>query len=86
MNTFHSLVLAKNPQCLLVGIAVETAAIVQKRGETLTLTHLVSHRALDTSFDVDNTLIGSYLNDIIVNKTDIAGQTAIEDELVDVDR
>ena len=68
-----------------MGIARETTGILQQGGDTLVLTHLVEHGALDIARDTDQALVGLHLDDIVVLQADITGQATVEDVLIDID-
>ena len=70
---------------LLISIASETATIFKQGGKALVCLHLVSHWALYTTSDINQTIVCAYLNNIVILQTDITCQTAIENKLIDID-
>ena len=85
MDTLHLTCLTLHAESLLISIGRESAAIFQQGEQALALTQLIRHRALDVAINLDNALVRSHLNNIVVLKADIACKAAIEDKLIDID-
>ena len=69
----------------LVSIACKTTGILQKGIHALVLLHFVNHRALYLSGDGYETIVWTYYDNIVVGKTDITRQLAVQNVVVDVD-
>ena len=68
-----------------VGVAREATGIAEQGGSTLRLLHLVEHGALHLTGDVDQCLVGTDGDDVVVLQAHVACQLTIEQEVVDVD-
>ena len=70
----------------LVGIACKAACIVDKSTHALVLLHFIEHGTLHLSRNVDQTVVGSYGNDIVVGQTHIAFELSVQNIVIHVDR
>ena len=77
--------LAVDADGLRVGVARESAGIAQQRGCRFRLLHLVEHRALHLTRDVDQRLVGTDRDDVVVLQAHIARQLAVQQEVIHVD-
>ena len=84
-HILHGLRIAEHTDRLFVGIAGEAASIADERLQALPVAQLVAHGALHPTRDADETVIGTYLDDIVVLQAHIACQSTAEDELIDID-
>ena len=69
-----------------VGACGKATCIFEQRSHALVLLHFISHRALDITGNVDNALVRTNHDDIVVGQTDITRELTIEDIVVDIDR
>ena len=76
--------LAVQSYWFLISIACKTAGILQKGIDTLVLLHFVNHRALYLSGDGYEAVVWTNYDDIVVGKTDITRQFAVQDVVVDI--
>ena len=71
---------------LTIGTRSKTACIFEQGSHTLVLLHLIGHRALHKTCNIDNTIEGTDHDHIIVSQTDIARKFTIEDIVIEIDR
>ena len=77
--------LANNTYRLAVGVTRESTGVVDQRAHTLCRLHLVIHGALYLTGHINQTVVGTHHDDVVVTQTDIAAELAVEDIVVDVD-
>ena len=68
----------------LISITSETAGILEQGIDALVLFHLIEHRAFYLTRNVDQTVVWTHYDHIIVCKSYIACQLTIEDVVVDI--
>ena len=69
----------------MVSTSREATGILEQGGHTLVLLHLIGHGALHITGNVDNALVRTNHDDIIVGQADITRELAIEDIVVYID-
>ena len=76
--------LAMDANRFFVGISRESSGIFQKRVHALIFLHFINHRALYLSGNRNQTVVGTHNDNIIICQTNIAGQFAIENVIIDI--
>ena len=74
-----------NLYALLICLSRETTSILKQCSQTLTLTHFISHRTFDLSRNVNEAVVCTNHDNVIVFQTDITSQFAIKDIIIHVD-
>ena len=67
-----------------IGISCKTTGILEYGVKALVLLHLVEHRALYLSADVDQAVVWAHHDDIIIGQANVACQFAVENIVVDI--
>ena len=70
---------------LLISFRCIATCILQQGCHTLVLLHLIRHRALDITNDINDAVVRTDNDDIAIRQTDITRETAIEDIVIDID-
>ena len=76
--------LAHQAHALRVRITREATGILDDLGHTLVRAHLVEHLALHMALDTNQTVVRTNHNHVVLLQTDITGQTAVQDILIDI--
>ena len=77
--------LADDAHGAAVGVAGESAGILDERLQAFVLLHFIVHGSLDAAGDADQTVVGLDDDHIVVSQTHVAGGLAVEDVVIDVD-
>ena len=85
MNAVLLALLTDEAHALGEGIAGETAAVFEQALHALVGFHFIEHRTLDLTADFNETIVGTYDNDIVILQAHVAARVSVDEVIIDVD-